>query len=505
MELARRTLKNSLYGLASFTWPIVLTIVATPYIVGELGSERYGLFSLAVVTVGFLGMLDLGMSQAVIKFVSDYRARNEYDEINRTFATAISFYLGIGLAGLGVAVLGTPLLVEHILNISSGLDATARTVFYLTGVAFFMTMLLMAFSSIPVALQRYDIHAGVTIVYTTLTVGITVILVSLGRGVADIVLGNAVVTLMGVVAYFLVDRRLLPLGFWPRLDRGTFKKIFSFSGYTMVSIVTGHLLLHLDKFILGSLLSVGAVTFYVIPGTLAMKIHAAVAQLSQVIFPLSSELLALDRREQLQRLYIRATRLVFAFVTAVSIPALVFAGDILRVWLGDEFAERSTGVFVLLLVTYAVLALTAVPYYVAVGAGRPQVNAAFSVIAAALNVLLVFLLVPPLGLSGAGLAYLVSLIHAPLFVVFIERRIVEVRSTLWLSVFARVLPVGVIQAVISAVLLKGLIGGVASLILILAVAVATFPVIYILFGFAHREDRLLLKSLWTERVARTPA
>ena len=501
MDLARRTARNSLYSLASFLWPIGLAIVATPYLIHRLGEEQYGLFALAIAAVGFLALLDLGMASAVVKFVSERVARRDDAGVNDALRAALLFYTVAGLLGLLIAALGTPFLVERVLDVPDELRDAARTVFYVAGVSFFFTMLLALVSSVPRAVQRFDITAKVNTAYATASVLAAVALVAAGRGVVAVVVANLMATVLAVIAYALIDRRLLPISFGWSLDRTTARRMTAFTSLTLVSTVSATVLVQLDKFVIGSVLTVAAVTFYVVPANLAMRLHTAADQIALAVFPVASELFTRGERERVHRLYVRATRLVLAFLVAVAVPPFVLAGDILRVWLGADFAAESTGVLMILLGTYALLGLSAVPFYVALGAGRPGVNAVFSLACATLNVVLMIILIPRHGIVGAAVAYLGSMVPVPLFIAFVERRILGTSSALWLPVLARIAPVAVAQAVVCALVLEPLADGVASLLLALGAGVALFPALYLASGLAHAEDRALARSFLGRRAA----
>ena len=53
---------------------VVLNIVATPYFVYKLSIEGYGVYALLTGLIGCYGLLELGLGQGVIKFVSEYRS-----------------------------------------------------------------------------------------------------------------------------------------------------------------------------------------------------------------------------------------------------------------------------------------------------------------------------------------------------------------------------------------------------------------------------------------------
>ena len=502
MELARRTTTNSLYSLLGFVWPIALAIVATPYLVNRLGDDAYGLYALGIAAVGFLGLLDLGMGSAVMKFVSELVATRDVRGLNSALRAGLAFYIATGVLGLVAVVAMTPFLVERVLDLPVGLRDAARTVFYVTAGTFLFTMLVSFLSAIPASVHRFDITAKVNSVYATATIGAACLLVALGYGVQAIVVANLVVTAAGATAYGVIAPHLVPVRRGASLDLSMLRRMSSFASLTLVATVSGTILVQLDKFVIGSVLGVALVTYYVIPANLAIRLHAAAAQLAVVLFPVASELYALGERERVHRLYVRATRLVVAFVVAAAIPLLSFASQILEVWISPEFAARSADVFVLLIITNGVLALTAVPFYVALGANRPSVNAVFSLVSAVLNVVFMIFLIPRYGLIGAAVAYLASLIAVPFFILFVERRVLGTSSAAWVGCVARIAPAAFVQAAACELLLGPAVSGVATLLLALAVGFVLFPLVYLLPGLAHPDDRDLLRSL-SRRVVTT--
>jgi O-antigen/teichoic acid export membrane protein len=63
--IARNTLLN-LIGLAA---PLLVAILTIPYVVHGLGTDRFGLLSLAWVVLGYFTIFDLGLGRATTKYV----------------------------------------------------------------------------------------------------------------------------------------------------------------------------------------------------------------------------------------------------------------------------------------------------------------------------------------------------------------------------------------------------------------------------------------------------
>jgi len=67
----------------NFVLTNVLGLIVTPLIIRKLGTSQYGLYTLIGAFVGYLSILDLGLNNAIIRFVSHYKAKgNKYEEEN---------------------------------------------------------------------------------------------------------------------------------------------------------------------------------------------------------------------------------------------------------------------------------------------------------------------------------------------------------------------------------------------------------------------------------------
>jgi O-antigen/teichoic acid export membrane protein len=497
--LAQRTAKNALFSFLGFVYPTILTIVVTPVIVRGLGAESYGILALSSVLVGFVALLDLGAAPSLLKFVSEYRARDDFEGVNEVLGASIVFYLVVGLiGGLATFVVGWFFLPE-VFNLSPEAVPLAQFAFSAAAITFVISMPANPLGAFAASLQRWDISAAVGIGWTTVAAITGVVVVSLGYGLRVFVVANALVVPIAIASMIAINRRLLP-EFRPifRVNRTLLKKIFSFSGFIFVGNVSGFVLFELDKVLIGSLASVALVTYYVIPGALARRLHSASASLATVLLPVASDLLARGEHRRVEAMYRRAVTLVTLFVVTFGIPATIYSQKIMLYWLGSDFAAKSSDVLRLLIATYAVLSLSAVPYYVAVGAGRPVVTAMSSLGAALLNVGLILFLIPRFGLIGAAVAYLLSTAPVIGFIWYTEKRILGLRRGPWIPLMAKLLIPVTAQVVVGAFALS-LVTNLLTLLLVLSAVILILPLTFYLCGFVDPDDRELFLRLLAGR------
>lgn len=489
-------MKNSVYSILEFAWPIALSIVITPYVVRGLGDSAFGVLSLVSVTLGFFGLLDFGIGGAAIREMAQHLEVGDTRRTSRVLGTLIGAYLVVGAIGAALIALMTPALVGHILAIPTALQPAARFAFYCSAIGFPVSLLGGALASVPKAAQRFDLSTRVAIVFATAGPLVTVFLVLRGYGLPGLALASLALGVAGVLVFYRMSLSLLKgERIVPALDMGILKDLAGFGAWFLVASIGVTVLYQLDKLLVGSMLSVAAVTYYVVPGNLANRIQGFLAAATQVVFPASSGLFQAGHTESVVRLYRDGTRLTFLLACTLGVPMALFAFPFLNYWMGPVYAQRSTLVMVLLVATYVLLGLTGLAWGMCFGSGRAKVAAVFAVGMGAADVVLFMWLVPIYQINGAAVAYLVSaLVGVPTLLIYVERRIVGTDGAEFLRQYARVLPAVAVQAII-AILLANLAHGLLVTLALMAVTAVSLPVLYFALRLATDEDRRLLGQL----------
>lgn len=497
--LARRTLGNSAWGILNFVVPLAVALFTAPFIVRELGADMYGVLSVVGITLGLFGFLDFGIGGAATRQVAAYFEQSDYGSINRVVSTVLGFYLLVGtIAGIGI-LLSANLFVTRLLTIPPELQAAATAAFYISAPAFLVSLVSSTFMSVPSALQRYDVSTKVNLAISIVSTAVTLVILSIGGGLVQLMLAGLAIGIAGLPIGYMVAKRMLPtIAVAPHWDVPMLKELFSFGGYFLVSQLGVLLLYQMDKLLIGHFLGVGAVTYYVIPGNLAQKIQGFVAAATAVIFPMSAGLFETNNHETIVRLYREGTRLVFMLVATIAVPMAVFSEPFLKYWMGPETATASSVVMVLLVMTYSLLSMTAVPWHIANGAGRAKINAIFTLAIAGLDIGAFLVLVKPFGLNGAAGAYLLSaIIGVPILVAFTERRVLRLSGGEFVRIAGPVFLVALVQIAL-AFAMRTLAVNLVMTLALMGASALSFAAVYFLFGFVTEGDRRLI-SLVVQR------
>jgi O-antigen/teichoic acid export membrane protein len=426
--MSRVLLRNSVSNLLGAAWPAIVALVSVPFIVARLGAVNYGILTMVIAVVGYFALLDLNVTSGSVKYVAQYRASGSVSELSQVVTFGAITYLVIGLAGAAAIFLGAGWLSRQLFNVPADLLPLARRTLELAAAGFFFGQLQVYLVSLPQSLQRFDVSAIIEAVFGTLVPLSTVLVLVLGYGLVEIVLARVILGALNVGVAFLASRRLMP-GHRPTLPtRAVMRKLASFSAFAWLSRIASAVHAHADKLIIGSVVGMAGLTWYVIPSMLINRVFALTYRLAGVVYPAASELESLRQFERLKVVYFTATRYVFYLNACFVVLACLFAGEILRAWMGEEFARRGELVMILTATAMLVDSMTNLPSILTDGTGHPCVTGTFSIARAGFGLAVTFVCAKAYGIVGAAAGHLVtSVVAASAFLVFVHRGTIPFR------------------------------------------------------------------------------
>ena len=73
-----RVVQNSLYSGIGFAFPFLMMLLFTPSLLQKMGTEGYGLWSVAVSALSMMGVLEFGLGLAISKYIAEYDANDDF-------------------------------------------------------------------------------------------------------------------------------------------------------------------------------------------------------------------------------------------------------------------------------------------------------------------------------------------------------------------------------------------------------------------------------------------
>ncbi|MBL0176434.1 MAG: flippase [Ignavibacteria bacterium] len=417
----RRTLKNTLINFSGLLLPSLVAVPCISIAVHGYGDEQYGLLSLAVNLLTSFAFLDLGIGLGTIKYVAEALAQDRGKELPAIVQTSFAVNLVVGLA------------FAAIILFAGGHGVRAKIPGHLVGQA--MSMLNILAFSVPVitlsstlrgvleASQRFDLSNAVKIPSTSALFIIPALGVAFSLSVAMVTLLLVASRVLVLLAFAIMVYRLHPTLFARTAFRlETTVRMLKYGGWVSVTNGLTPILLHADKVLLASLIGIAIVPYYSSPYEFVTRSAIIPFSLAITLFPRFSGLRAEEMREVGEQLIQKSLRLLSVLLFPIMLTLIVFAPEILDLWLGPVFRERSTLTFQLLVVGSMFSTFSYIPFAAVQGLGRPDLKAKLDLAGVVLCLVGGWALIRGFGIEGAAVSrILVSMFDTVALIVFTKR------------------------------------------------------------------------------------
>jgi O-antigen/teichoic acid export membrane protein len=413
-SLKRRFAFNVVMNWAATAVNMVVPFFLTPYVVRHLGSLQYGIWILAVSTVSYLALLDLGLRSTVIRFVSKAQAEGKIEEASKTIGAALWFRLIIAAGVATISVL-LALATPHLFKIPTSLVHAAQITVLLCALGVTATLVSGVFGAVLAAIHRFDLLSSITMAQTIARAAGVLLILRSGHGLISLAYWElAVITLAGLSTYALA------LKIFPgsrtglrRPESKTIRAMWSYSVTTFVFMIAVQLIVNTDAIVVGAFLSVGMVTFYSIGSSLVSYSSQISSAVSSTFIPMASNLEAVGDLGGLQTMLMRGTQAMLGLSFPVAL-ALIFRGKtFISIWMGPQYGQISETVLRILMISlfFAMADATAGAIMMAIDKHKPV--ARWAVYEALLNLGLSILLVKTIGVYGVawGTSLAMTFVH----------------------------------------------------------------------------------------------
>ena len=434
LEISGRILaRNTIINFVGQVIPLAIGVIAIPFILRGLGPDRFGLLSLAWVVLGYFAIFDLGLGRATTKYVAEALGKGEEDQVPSLVWTTVIIQFILGLLGAVILVIITPSLVERVLNIPHGLIKEARITFYLLALSIPIILISSSFSGVLEARQRFDLVNSIRVPSHASTFLMPLMGLILGLKLPGIVMLILGVRFLTLIAFLAINILIFPNIKKFTIQPVLFLRLFKFGGWITVSNVVSPILTYLDRFLIGSILSMTAVAFYTAPYEVVTRLWIIPFSLTITLFPAFSALDVNKDRERIGMFFFSSIKYIFITLGPIVLILLIFGKKILQIWLGTNFASQSTIVLQILAIGVLINSLAHVPYSLLQGAGRPDIPAKFHLLELPLHLVIAWILINNWGISGAALAWAIRVMLDAILLFVATLRVLHLSPRLFIA------------------------------------------------------------------------
>lgn len=319
---------------------IIIALVYTPIIIRLLGQSEYGLYAMIGSLATYFNILDLGLGNTIIRYISRNRAIG-----NKVFETKLNgmflvIYLIIGLITI-IAGLTFYINFENIFStgLSNNEITKARIMIIILTINFALSFPLSVFSSFIQAYEKFVFLKTVEIIRIILIPLIIIPILLIGYGAISMVLVTTFVNLSILLINVYYCFKYLGISFYfGKIDFELLKEILSYSFFVFLAVIVDRIYWNTDQLILGAMVGTIPVAIYAISMQIINIYMKFSTSISGLFLPRASIMIAKNSSNKvITDSMIKYGRIQFIILVYILSGFILFGRPFINFWAGSNY------------------------------------------------------------------------------------------------------------------------------------------------------------------------
>lgn len=482
---------------------IFSAMLFTPFLIRSLGQSEYGVYQLIFSITAYLTLLDLGVGNAIIRYMAKYKANNDMQKQREVLGIAVIFFAVIAflilMAGIILNIIFPYAFAE---GLTSEEISLAKKLLTINVVNVAVTIGTSSFVSALFAYEKFALTKGTNVI--TLLVKMVISFVALYLGFKSVAIMTisllANVALRAIYVYYAYFKlKLKPI--FKNPDFALIKETVSYSAFILLQMIATQINSMVDSILLGALTTASSVIiaiygtgnqiiqyFKTIGGHFTGVLMAGVVRLVE----------SGAKAKELQNEMVRIGRIILLMLGMVFTVFLVNGKHFMVLWAGENYHQSYTVAIAIMIPTMLTL-VQSIGIQILWAMNKHRIQAIIQIISAIVHVAMSVVLIKLYALEGAVISCFITLMICDVICmnVMFKREIKISLIGYFKGLFKGILPALTITGV-SGVLFN-LIGleryGWFGFIINCAVMVAIYAVCVLTFGMNQSEKNMIFGML----------
>jgi O-antigen/teichoic acid export membrane protein len=393
MKLHR--ISAALWATAEYLFYPSLMILATPFLVRNLGAGPFGLWMLVATVVGGWGTVNFGSSTMITRYLAMYQNETELGHIKQIIRFGLGRALIGGTLAGGSLMIAAPWLAKGLFQ-NMGDHELVTYSLMLAGFLLFLAQVEFTFKAALKGFELFGLAARLEVVCKLAAVLISLLIVKIGLGLIGVLTVALSFAIINCLVYGMALSKVIGCQIWKPQFSAPISGMSSFASWSYLQIFAGALFHQFDRFLIGAVLGAVPLAAYTICLQVAQQIHAMPTAIFSFLLPrLSKKNLPFDQAHDIVLIGILVS-------LVLGLPVIFFAPVILELWMGTSFAIEYETLLRLLAGSYLLLSISVVPHYLNLAQGHVQFISMLNVMGSFITLFLCLWLINDFGIDGVA-------------------------------------------------------------------------------------------------------
>lgn len=320
----------------------IISILYTPIMLRLLGQSEYGLYNLSNSIIGYLGVLDFGLGNAIVRYTAKYRALADEDGESNLHGLFIIIYMILALI---VIFVGTILTMNIDTIFSKGLSETEvnRMIILMELMIFNLAISLPGgiFAAIMTAYEKFIFPKIMTIIRSIINPLIMLPLLLIGYKSVAMTIITTIINIVWIIVNMYYCLHILKIRIkFKNVDFSILKEVSGYSFFVFLNMIVDKVYWSTDQFILGAIRGTTVVAVYAVGSTFNQYYMNFSTAISGVFLPKVTQMVTKQASDkELSDLFIKIGRIQFIIMSFILGGFLLLGDEFISIWAGSEYSE----------------------------------------------------------------------------------------------------------------------------------------------------------------------
>ena len=334
--------KGALLSYANIILVNVVGLMLTPFIIRSFGDSEYGLYTLIGSFVAYLALMDLGLNNTIVRYVSIYRAENNQEEEQKFLGITMLIYLIISVVLVFVGLIlynKLDVIFGESLSLSQLEDAKIMFKILLFNIA--ITLPGGTFTAICTAYGKFIFPRALLIIkYVLRAITVYIILSQGGKSISLVIIDtvfNIIVIL--ITSYYCIY--LLGVKFkFKKSDKSIVVNIFSYSIWIFIVTIVRSFQWNAGQVVIGINTNTVTVAVFAVGLMLGGYFGTFAGVINSLLLPKAAKMVTLNNTgKELTDTMIRIGR-INMFLSFLILSGFFLLGkEFINLWVGNSYKE----------------------------------------------------------------------------------------------------------------------------------------------------------------------
>lgn len=351
-ENNKRIAKNTLLLYFRMLLLMVVSLYTSRVTLAALGVEDYGIYNVVGGVVAMFSMLSGSLSAAISRFITFELGRGDKERLKTVFSTSVNIQIGLAIIIMVLAEIGGVWFLNCKMNIATERLLAANWVLQCSIITFMINLISVPYNAAIIAHERMSAFAYISILEAVLKLLVVYLLyVTLyDRLIVYAVLLCLVAIALRLIYGIYCKRNFEECTYHFIYDKSILRSMTGFAGWNFIGVASGALRgqgvnIVINLFCGAAVNAARAISFQV-----NNAVNSFASNFMTAINPQITKSYASDNYGYMMQLIFQGARLSYYLLLFISLPLILEADTVLKLWL-EEVPEHTT-LFVQLILVF---------------------------------------------------------------------------------------------------------------------------------------------------------